>query len=292
MLLVCCLISLAMGAVQDGPEIRLGTTLVNTFLTVTNKEGEIVSDLEASDFIIQDNGVRQQITEFSRETQLPLTLALVIDRSRSVQEQVGLQRAAAIEFLKAILRRGQDRGLLVAFDSQIYILHDFTDDVAALTSKIQDLSVAGNSAIFDAVYKTARNYFTRVGSGRKVLILITDGDDTASEVTLERAIDMALRADVIVYAIGVKGTKTGASALNHLTQATGGRALFLDDEHTGLASLFARLEKELRNQYSIGYQLNSPPDRRYHRLTIRVKKRGLTVRARQGYYALPRPASE
>ena len=168
--LALCLISLTMGLAQEGQEIRLGTTLVNTFLTVTNKEGEIVSNLEPSDIIIRDNGVRQQITEFSRETQLPLTLALVIDRSRSVQERVALERAAAIGFLESILRKGQDRGLVVAFDSTIFLLQDFTDDVTALTSKIQNLSVAGNTAVFDAVYRTARHRFSQVSRGRKVFV--------------------------------------------------------------------------------------------------------------------------
>jgi Ca-activated chloride channel family protein len=287
MLTILGLILLAGGMNQEDRPIRLGTTLVNTFLTVSNKQGEFVSHLDASDFIIQDNGVRQRITEFNRETQLPLTLAMVFDRSRSVQEQITLQQTAATRFLTSILRKGQDQGLLIAFDSNIYLLQDFTDDPTALTNKIHNLSVAGNSAVFDAVYKTARDRFTGVRQSRKVLILITDGDDTASEVTLDQAIDMALRTDVIVYAIAIKGTKAGASALTRLTQATGGRVLFLNEESSDLAGLFNQLDQELRTQYSIGFQLNTPPDGRFHRLAIRTKKRGLTVRARRGYYALP-----
>lgn len=278
---------------QDSPrldeksDIRLGTTLVNTFVTVTNKEGQFISDLSPAHFIISDNGVRQQITEFSRETQLPLTLALVIDRSRSVQARFELERAAAIHFLESVLRKGQDRGLLMAFDSDLYLIQDFTDDPAVLASKVGDLSVAGNSAIFDAVYKTTHQKFSHI-RGRKVIILITDGDDTASEVTLQQATDMALRTDVIVYAIGIRGTKASAEALNQLAEKTGGRALYLDETPGQLAAIFSRLETELRNQYSIGYQLNRPPDGRFHRLKIRLKKRGLEVRARLGYYALPR----
>jgi len=273
---------------QDGGDIRLGTTLVNTFITVTDKDGQFISDLNPSDFTIWDNGTRQPITEFSRETHLPLTLALVIDRSRSVQARFELERAAAIHFLESVLQKGQDRGLLTAFDSNLYLVQDFTDDPAALTSKVEDLSVAGNSAIFDAVYKTAHHKFGRIRQGRKVIVLITDGDDTASEVTLQQAIDMALRTDVIVYPIGIKGTKDGVSTLNRLAEMTGGRAFFLDDTHTQLAEFFAQLEDELRNQYSIGYQLNHPPDSRFHRLKIRLKRRGLKVRARPGYYALIR----
>lgn len=278
------------GSIQGHRAVHLGTTLVNTFVTVTDKRGRLISDLKASDFVVWDNGVRQRITEFSRETQLPLTLALVIDRSRSVQARFELERMAAINFLKSILRRGQDRGLLVAFDSDVYLISDFTDDAVALTRKIRNLSVAGNSAVFDAVYKTARYKFGPISFGRKVLVLITDGDDTASEATLSEAIDMALRTDVIVYPIGIRGTKAGIAALKRLAEATGGRALFLDEEHTRLAELFDQLEMELRNQYSIGYEVKHVPDGRFHRLKIRVKKRGLTVRARKGYYALPLPA--
>ncbi len=274
---------------QKHRAVHLGTTLVNTFVTVTDKRGRLISDLKASDFVVWDDGVRQRITEFSRETQLPLTLALVIDRSRSVQARFELERAAAINFLRSILRRGQDRGLLVAFDSDVYLISDFTDDAVALTREIRNLSVAGNSAVFDAVYKTARYKFGPISFGRKVLVLITDGDDTASEATLAEAIDMALRTDVIVYPIGIRGTKAGIAALKRLAAATGGRALFLDEEHTRLAELFDQLEMELRNQYSIGYEVKHAPDGRFHRLKIRVKKRGLTVRARKGYYALPLP---
>jgi Ca-activated chloride channel family protein len=276
----------AIGQAQDGGDVQLGTTLVNTFITVTDKEGRFISDLNPSDFVIWDEGRRQKITEFSRETQLPLTLALVVDRSRSVQERFELERAAAIRFLESILRKGHDRGLLTAFDSTVYLIHDFTDDADALSGLIQHLSTAGNSAIFDAVYKTARSKFSRIPQGRKVIVLITDGDDTASRVTLQQAIDMALRTDVIIYPIGIRGTKAGISNLNRLAQMTGGRSLFLDEAHPQLADLFAQLQEELRNQYSIGYQLDQAPDNRFHRLRIRVKKRGLSVRARVGYYAL------
>ncbi|MBI3951281.1 MAG: VWA domain-containing protein [Acidobacteria bacterium] len=276
-------------SLQHSGDIELGTTLVNTFVTVTDKGGRFISDLNASDFVISDEGRRQQISEFSRETQLPLTLALVVDRSRSVQTRFELERAAAIQFLESVLRKGQDQGLLMAFDSDVYLVHDFTDDAAALSRQIKNLTAAGNSAIFDAVYKTARNKFSRIPFGRKVMVLITDGEDTASEMTLQQAIDMALRTDVIVYPISIRVSKEGASALSQLAERTGGRALFLGDEHPQLAELFAHLQEELRNQYSIGYQMNQPPDGRFHRLKIRAKKRGLSVRARQGYYALPKP---
>lgn len=273
---------------EEQADVRLGTTLVNTFVTVTDRAGRFVSDLNRSDFMIWDDGVRQHISEFSRETQLPLMLALVIDRSRSVQARLELERAAAIHFLESVLRPGRDRGLLMAFDSSLYLIQDFTDDPTLLASKVGTLSAAGNSAIFDAVYKMAHQKFSRIRHGRKVMVLITDGDDTASEVTLQEAIDAALRTDVIIYAIGIRGTKEGTQALNRLTEATGGRALCLDETHHQLTELFAQLETELHNQYSIGYQLNRPPDGRFHRLKIRLKKRGLQVRARAGYYATVR----
>jgi Ca-activated chloride channel family protein len=273
---------------QTSEEVQLGSTLVNTFVTVINKQGQLISDLNATDFVIHDEGRRQQITAFSRETQLPLTLALVIDRSRSVQTRFDLERAAAVHFLESVMRKSHDRGLLVAFDSDVYVVQDFTDEVTLLAGKVRHLTTAGNSAIYDAIYKTARAKFKSIPSGRNVMVLITDGEDTASQQTLQQAIDMALRSDVIIYPIGIQTTKPGASVLKQMAEMTGGQCLLLDDARRPLKDLFARLQEELRSQYSIGYHLHQVPDGRFHRLKFGLKKKGLSVRARRGYYARPK----
>lgn len=270
-------------------DVQLGSILVNTFVTVVNRHGHPVTDLKVTDFAVYDEGRRQQITAFSRETELPLMLALVIDRSRSVQARFDLQRAAAVHFLESVMRKGHDRALLAVFDSELYIVHDFTDDVATLTERVRKLTSAGNSAIYDAVVKTIRAKFTPLPSGRHVIVLITDGEDTASVHTLQQAVDTALRADVMIYPIGIQTTKSCASALHYMAKMTGGRCLLLEDSRQSLTDLFAQLHQELRSQYSIGYHLHQPPDGRFHRLTFRLKKKGLSVRARQGYYALAKP---
>lgn len=270
-------------------DVQLGSVLVNTFVTVVNKQGQPVTDLSVTDFAVYDEGRRQQITAFNRETDLPLMLALVIDRSRSVQARFDLERAAAVHFLESVMRKGHDQALLAVFDSELYIVHDFTDDVAVLTERVKSLTSAGNSAIYDAVVKTIRAKFAPLPSGRHVMVLITDGEDTASVHTLEQAVDMALRADVIIYPIGIQATRSSAAALHSMARMTGGRCLLLEDSRQPLKDLFTQLHRELRSQYSIGYHLHQPPDGRFHRLTFRLKKKGLSVRARQGYYALAKP---
>lgn len=266
-------------------QIELGASLVNTFLTVRDQDGRLVSDLKPEDFIVLDDGAPQPITHFSREIQLPLSIALAIDRSRSVQKKFQFEQAAATQFLKAVLHPGKDRGLLVAFDSNVYLLHDFTDEAAALADAIQKLTVSGGTSIFDAVYKTSRDKFTRIGAGRKVLILVTDGEDTTSYATLKQAVEMVLRTEVIVYAIGLKGIKKGESTLERLTSDTGGQVFFPKTEEEKLAELFDQLQEELRNQYSLGYASPHAPDGKFHTLTIQTKRKGLTVYARRGYYA-------
>ncbi|MCS6804009.1 MAG: VWA domain-containing protein [Acidobacteriota bacterium] len=275
---------------QPGHEdVLLGAILVNTFVTVVNKYGEPVTGLDATDFAVYDEGRRQRITAFSRGTELPLTLALVIDRSQSIQARFDLERAAAIHFLESVMRKGHDRALLAVFDSGLYIVHEFSDDVAALTERVKHLTTAGNSAIYDAVTKTVRTQFAPLPAGRHVMVLITDGEDTASAHTLRQAVDAALRADVIIYSIGIHATKSGAATLQYIARMTGGRCFLLQDPQQPLKDLFAQLQHELRSQYSIGYYLQQPPDGRFHRLTFKVKKKGLSVRARHGYYALAKP---
>ncbi|RMG53885.1 MAG: VWA domain-containing protein [Acidobacteria bacterium] len=266
-------------------EVKLGANLVNTFVTVRDQAGRLVSTLEASDFLVLDDGVPQAITYFSRETQLPLSIALVIDRSQSVRKRFPFERVAATRFLEDVLRHGQDRALVVAFDSNVYLIRDFTDDIPALAAAIRKLTVAGGSSLFDAVYKTCRDKFASHDIGRKILIVVTDGEDTTSWATLEQASRMALQTDVIVYAIGIRGIEQKTSILKRLTSRTGGRVFSPKTREEKLAKLFARLQEELRNQYSIGYTLPHQPDGQFHTLTIRVKRKGMTVSARRGYYA-------
>lgn len=268
----------------EGDEVTLGVSLVNTFLTVRDHQGRLVSDLKAQDFTVLDDGQPQAITDFTRETQLPLRIALAIDRSRSVQQKFQFEQTAATQFLQSVLHAGKDEGLLIAFDSGVYQVHGFTDDAKALAGSIQKLTVSGGTSIYDAIYKTCRDKFANIRSGRKVLILVTDGQDTTSYATLKDAVQMALRTDVIVYAIGLKGIENGQSSLEQLTGMTGGRAFFPKSDEEKLAKLFDELQAELRNQYRIGYVSPHPPDGKLHSLTIKTNSKDLTVYARH-YYA-------
>lgn len=239
---------------QSG-EVKLGANLVNIFVTVRDQAGRFVSTLEANDFLVLDDGVPQAITYVSRETRLPLSIALVIDRSQSVRKRFPVEQVAATRFLKDVLPPGQDRTLVVAFDSNVYLIREFTDDIPALAAAIRKPTVAGGSSLFDAVYKTCRDKFASHNIARHILIVATDGEDTISWATLKQANQMALQTDVMVYAIGIRGIEQRTSILKRLTSQTGGRVFSSQTREEKLAELFARLQEELRNQYSIGYTL-------------------------------------
>lgn len=278
---------------DDGDTITFDSALVNTQVSVRDEKGRFVSGLTKDDFIVLDDGKVQPISYFSQESNQPLTVALVIDRSRSVQSALSKAQAAARNFFSSVLRAGKDRAAVIAFDSGVYVVQDFTDDASVLTAAALKLTAAGGTSIFDAVYKTTRDKLEGGEEGRRVIVLITDGDDTTSRASFEQAIEMALKNNVIIYAIRVSGDGSlnvrdlqGKPVLDRLTEATGGRQFHLDGGENQLAGFFTKLQDELRSQYSIGYEFQAAPsDRSFHKLTIELKQANLEAFTRRGYYS-------
>ena len=269
------------------------SALVNTFVTVRDEKGRFVSGLTKGDFTVLDDGQEQTVSYLSREANLPFTVALVVDRSRSVQHALTQAQAAAREFFRAVLRPGKDQAAVVAFDSGVYLLQDLTDDANALGRAVDQLSSAGGTSIFDAVYKTVRDRLAGSTEGRRVIVLITDGDDTTSRASIDQAIELALRHNVIIYAVRLPGDGSlnvhalrGRPVLEHLTEATGGREFDLTKGESRLTAFFGQLQDELRSQYSIGYQFQGAASAGgFHKLTIKSRQSNLNVFTRSGYYA-------
>ena len=278
---------------DDGDTITFDSALVNTHVAVRDEKGRFVSGLTKDDFIVLDDGKEQPISYFSQESDQPLTVALVIDRSRSVQSALSKAQVAARNFFSSVLRAGKDRAAVVAFDSGVYVVQDFTDDPSALAAAALKLTAGGGTSIFDAVYKTTRDKLGGGEEGRRVILLITDGDDTTSRASIEQAIQMALKNNVIIYAIRVSGDSSlnvrdlrGKPVLDRLTEATGGRQFHLDGDEDQLAGFFTTLQDELRSQYSIGYQFQAASSgRSFHKLTIKLKQANLRAFTRRGYYS-------
>ena len=289
-----------------GGTVRVEVEVVSVYCTVKEKNGRLVGDLEAKDFEIREDGKKQELRYFARETDRPLTLALLVDTSISQQEVLGAEKTTAAQFLEQILRPS-DLALLMTFDVNVDLLQDFTQQADRLESALGrarinapvDLgpfprSGPAGTRLYDAVYLAARE---KLGPevGRKAIILVSDGVDAGSRVSEKEALEVAQRADTMIYAIGIadpdyywrtSGRSYGGSGtLKKLAEETGGRAIFPSGPEK-LQEAFAQIAAELRSQYSLGYTpTNRTRDGRFRKIEIKVNRSGLRVQARRGYYA-------
>jgi Ca-activated chloride channel homolog len=272
---------------------RVNVNLVNVLCSVFDKStNSFVTNLTREDFKLYENNQAQEIQNFVRETNLPLTIAMLVDTSGSVAPKLRFEQEAAINFFQSILRE-KDLAMLVQFDSGVNMLQDFTNDPNKLATQVLKLKAAGGTALYDAIYRVCDEKMIRV-TGRKAIVILSDGDDGSSSISLSQATEIALRAETIIFAISVnKGglfgvggeEKEGDSVLKGLTQETGGRIFFpfnvdeLDDN-------FRQINQELRSQYNIGFLSTNPArDGSYRKLEIKVPERGLKLNYRKGYYA-------
>jgi Ca-activated chloride channel homolog len=275
------------------PRIRVGTNEVNVVFTVTDKHGKLITDLKQGDFqFVDDNKPATEIRSFHAETNLPLQVGLLIDASNSVRDRFKFEQESAIEFLNQTVRRGYDLAMVVGFDVTPEVTQDFTDDTEKLDHGVRELRPGGGTAMYDALYYACRDRLLKqpqTGPTRRAIILLSDGEDNQSHVTREEAIEMAQRAEAIVYTIStnVSGTKgTGDKVLERIADATGGRAFF-PFQIRDVANDFAEIQQELRSQYAVSYK---PADFRSdgHFRTIEIvasDRKNFRVRARRGYYA-------
>ncbi len=280
----------------DNPEIakiRIGTNEVNVVFTVTDKHGKRITDLKQNDFhFIDDNRPATEVRSFQGETNLPLLAGLLIDASSSVRDRFKFEQESAIEFLNQTIRKRYDLAFVVGFDATPEVTQDFTDDAEKLAHGVRELRPGGGTALYDALYYACRDKLLKApqtGPSRRAIILLSDGDDNQSHVTREEAIEMAQRADAIIYTIStnVSGTKgAGDKVLERMADATGGRAFF-PFQIRDVTNAFAEIQDELRSQYSVSYK---PADFKAdgHFRTIEIvanDRKNFRVRARRGYYA-------
>jgi Ca-activated chloride channel family protein len=272
--------------------IRKRVDEVNVLFIATDKHGKFVRDLTQNDFaILDDHKPPQSILNFRRETDLPLHLGLLIDVSGSVHSRFDFEQEAAVSFLQHSLRPGFDKAFVVGFNKQSQMAQDFTDNVQLLSTGVHQLHNGGGTALYDAVYRASREKFLKDRPDhpvRKAIVIVSDGEDNQSEVTRAQAIEMAQRAEVIIYAISTDDSGLilrGDKVLEQLAEAAGGRAFF-PFKMKDITRSFAAIEDELRSQYAISYKpADFDADGRYRSIEISVLKKDLQVRARKGYFA-------
>ncbi len=296
---------------QDAPTIKVDVDVVNVLFNVRDKRGGLVGNLEKGDFTMLEDGKQQDIKFFNRETDLPLTIGLLVDVSASQGNLIEIEKNAASQFFGSVLRK-QDLAFLISFGADAELLQDYTSSPKLLRAGLDGLQV--NSAVgglhpgpvptmnhpkgtilYDAVYLAAHDQL-KGQVGRKVLVLITDGEDQGSSYKIEQAIEAAQRADAIIYGFyyvdrgfymqnGFGFGGTSDSALKRMAEDTGGRVFHIDRKTT-LQDAFRELQDEMRSQYAIGYTpSNSAKDGSFRRIEIRTANKDLKVQARKGYYA-------
>ena len=332
------------GQQQDPATFSTGVKVVNLFANVRNKKGEIVRDLTKDDFLLDEEGRPQTIGYFSQESDLPLTLGLMVDTSGSQRNLIDQERAASYRFFEQVLRPEKDVAFVIHFDFEAELLQDVTSSRRLLEQALEDLSTpsrlrqrgqqggggqqgrypgggggrypgggggrypggaggAGGTVLYDSVL-LASDEIMRKQAGRKALILLTDGDDHGSKVSLSAAVESAQRADALVYSVlfadhensivsfggmgrnrgrgGGAMPNNGKKVLERISSETGGR-FFEVSKSQPLDKIYKEIEDDLRHQYSLGF---TPTEKSagYHRIHLTTKQKNLIVQAREGYY--------
>lgn len=275
------------------PIIRVPVDLVNVLCTVFDKQGRIIPDLTQNDFIITEDGQTQEISNFTQDVNLPLTIALLVDTSESVHPKLKFEQQAATNFFMSVLQP-RDRGLLVEFDTGVTLLQDFTNDPNRLAKMIRTLKAGGGTSLYDAVYMICDEKLLNE-TGRRTIIVLSDGEDTSSKYTFENALELAQRSEATIYAISTsrggffgipdKRALAGDRVLTQLTDDTGGRIFFpVKDED--LETSFQQVASELRSQYALGYiSSNKKKDGSYRNISVKTANKDYKIRHKKGYFA-------
>lgn len=277
-------------------EFSSAVSVVSLLVTVRDKSGQFVNELTQEDFAVAEDGHPQTITYFSHQYDLPLTLGLLVDTSGSQLDVLGEELNASSKFFQQILREGMDQAFLTSFDGRDYLLQNVTEVRAKLTNALgilynglQTRRPINGTILYDTIVDTSELIMKKY-QGRKALVLLTDGEDTASRTSIERAIEACQRADTVVYSIGLgTGLARGGSFLDTISQKTGGRFFEVSRKLT-VEKIYQTIEEELRSQYNLGYappprSAASAKNRGYRKVRVTVNRPGLTARTREGYYA-------
>jgi Ca-activated chloride channel family protein len=270
--------------------LRVNVDLANVSFSVTDHTGRFVSGLKQDDFTVEEDGIKQEINRFSRENELPLTIGMLIDKSPSVGSVFGDERSTAISFLDATLR-SNDLAMVISFDRTVTLEEDFTGNKQALRRAINGVTIGNGTSVYDAVFLACDEQLKKE-SGRKAIILISDGQDTTSKVRINEALTAAQRSEAVIYSISnrVGGffNERGSGSpetLKRFSLETGGTVYFVSSR-SDLTEVFGQIADELRSQYSLAYVSSNPArDGKFRRIRIVPKEATYKVKARQGYYA-------
>lgn len=281
-------------AQESQPAIKVNVEVVNVLCTVHDKRGALVTNLDKGDFRVLEDGHPQDIRYFARETNLPLTVALLVDVSGSVRPFVEEEKGTVDKFLDQVLRSG-DQALLVGFSGTIVLWQDFTSSterLAAALYRLRSIPFKGlpdigqpmpSTLLYQAVERTALQKLKDV-AGRKVMVIISDGLDNGSPVHLDDAVAAVQATDTIVYGVCFESGFSGCSFLNEMSQPTGGRTFRV--KKTPVEKIFQIIEDETRSQYALGYiSTNRERDGSFRKLQVEVLPKGLRAVSRKGYYA-------
>lgn len=300
--------------VDEEQTIKLGTQLVNVLFSVQDKQNRYLNELTTEDIEILENGEAQQIFTFKRELDLPLTMAILVDVSGSERYTLPLLKDAGSRFVESVVRSGKDTVGVIKFEGEATVMQELTSNPARVRRALEDIAFTaappggvfggttppinggsrqGGTSMYDSLIATCADMLARE-PGRKTIIIVTDGVDTTSRMKLNDAIDEALKAEVVIYAIGIGDPGMGGindGVLKKLCDSTGGRAI-IPKGHRELDQAFAQLEQDLRQQYLLAYEpKNEATDGSFRKIELKLKNRTekeakeLKIRHRKGYYA-------
>ncbi len=287
---------LARAQATQPPTFGTAIEIINLSLSVTDGRSNFVTDLSGKDFAVFEDGIRQDLSLFTHEN-LPISLVLMIDTSASMEEKLATAQAAAVRFTKTL--RPQDLAEVVQFNERTTTLQGFTNDQAALEAAIRKTEASGPTALHNALYVALKDLMKDKKAAelrRRAIVLLSDGEDTASLVTDDQALELARKSEINIYGVRLglnrpqERTRQAFSQaeylINALTRDTGGRAYF-PTSLSELDSVYDRIAEELRTLYSVGYASSNPKrDGKWRRIVVRVPEReGLTIRHKLGYYA-------
>ncbi len=297
---VCTALVVAQQQQQETPTFSIGINVVNILANIMDKHGAIINDLEKPDFTVLEDGRPQAIKYFTRQTDLPLTLGLLVDTSMSQERVLDAERAASFRFLDQVLRENKDQIFVTQFDSAILTRQELTSSYRDLNNALTEVNTPTRrelenggglgTKLFDCIVQSANEIMTKQ-HGRKALILLTDGDDNDSDSKLGDAIEAAQKADTLIFSINFSdagiGHGAGQYALQHLARETGG-GYFEVSKKQNIDQIFNTIQDELRSQYSIGYVSDKPPTiGEFRKLQVKIDRPGLIVQARDRYWAQP-----
>ncbi len=286
-----CILSVsAQDREEETPVIRASVDVVNVLCTVRDRQQNYVIDLKQENFEIIEDGVRQKVQFFSNETgedAQPLTVVLLIDTSGSVKDKLGFLQEAASEFLSQTLRKNKDLSAVVQFDSEVSLIQDFTYDYSVLEDAILSIRAGGSTKLYDAIWVSV-NELLRHEVGRRMLVILSDGADTQSMTRDNEALKVAQEQDVVIYGIGVRSGRFDSDfgKLKKFAEGTGGLFFNSKVDLQKLREAFRRINRGIKNQYALGYVSTNPRrDGSFREIKVRMKRSGLNVTHRKGYYA-------